>query len=390
LKSIQDEWYPWGHHHVQKNNYDIHYPNGVFVEFWLRACDRPEQVKMFRSMQITGAWFEESIEISESVKEVVSSRIGRFPRLSPAKFTIESTNPPDVEHPLFSNYKWIVPPPDVVPTKNPLEDHEGFWQPPYENIANLNIGYYEDLKKRYRDSPDWLDMYVLGKPGAMVRGQLVYYDFFKDKHVAKEPLIWSKGKLYRGWDNTGNTPACVVVQVVGRNKVQILKEFCTDRMDILDFTQWVVTECELMYPGCEYTDYADPAGESKMSSPLGGFTSNAQMMRDECGVATIPSDQNWESRKTSVQKQIGIENGLLIDPSCTRTINGFVAGYSYPEISTTGVFKEKPSKNKFSHIHDAIQYVLVKIFKSEASMAMAMQMAYMQEEHLNKIDVEGI
>jgi hypothetical protein len=113
-------------------------------------------------------------------------------------------------------------------------------------------------------------------------------------------------------------------------------------------------------------------------------------MRDECGVSTIPSDQNWESRKSSVQKQIGIDGGLLIDPECTRLINGFVAGYSYPEISTTGIYKDKPSKNKWSHIHDAVQYVFVKLFKSELARGMAIKMARLQQEHLERIDIPGI
>ena len=392
LKSISDPetgWFPWGTHRVQKNNYDFSYPNGVQVDFWLRACDRPDQARMFKSMELTGIWFEESIEIAEEVKRLCKTRIGRVPKQSPFKCSIESTNPPDVEHPLFSDYKWITPPPDVVPTRQPLEDYEGFWQPPYENSENLGVGYYEDLKKEYRDSPDWADMYILGKPGAMVRGKLVYYDFSKEKHVSKEPLVWGKGRLYRGWDNTGNTPAAVVVQVAGKNKVQVLREFCTDRMDILDFTRWVVIECNLLWPECEYVDYADPAGESKMSSPVGGFTSNAQIMR-ELGVQTIPSDQNWDARKGAVQRQIGIEYGIFVDPSCSRLINGFVAGYSYPEIATTGIFKDNPSKNKYSHVHDALQYVLVKIFQSVSAVGNMRRMAAQQQAFFEQRSVAGI
>jgi len=160
-------------------------------------------------------------------------------------------------------------------------------------------------------------------------------------------------------------------------------------MGILDFAQWVVVECNQLYPGCEYVDYADPAGESKMSNPLGGLTSNADMMRD-FGISVIPSDQNWEARKESVQRQIGREGGILIDPSCSRLTNGFVAGYSYPEIATTGVYRDKPAKNKWSHVHDSLQYVLVKIFQSEAGRSRMISMARMQEDYLEQRSVMGI
>jgi len=323
----------------------------VVVEFWFRACDRPDHAKKFKSLLTTGVWIEEASEVDPDVKRTLKGRIGRYPKLKkgeefPLEFWLETSNPMEVEHEMFSMYKWIVEPPGVVPSKPPLADHDGFWQPPYENQSNLRPGYYDKLKERYRDSPEFYDMYVLGKPGSMVKGKLVYYDFTRDKHVGKETLTWHKGKLYRGWDNTGNHPACVVLQLVSPNKIHILKEFHHDRMGILDFTQWVVIECNQLFEGATYTDYADPAGENKISKQGGELTSNGEMMR-EFGVNVIPSEQNWETRREAVQKQIGIEGGLLVDPSCTRTINGFISGYAYAQIGTTGTYKDRPLKNRY-------------------------------------------
>jgi hypothetical protein len=51
----------------------------------------------------------------------------------------------------------------------------------------------------------------------------------------------------------------------------------------------------------------------------------------------------------------------LIDPSCTRLLNGFLGGYHYKEISNSGEFYDEPDKNRFSHIHDAFQYVMVRL-----------------------------
>jgi len=389
-----EDWIPWGTSNEKHDTYIFGYPNGVVVEFWFRACDRPDHAKKFKSLLTTGVWIEEASEVDPDVKRTLKGRIGRYPKLKkgedfPLEFWLETSNPMEVEHEMFSMYKWIVEPPGVVPSKPPLADHDGFWQPPYENQSNLRPGYYDKLKERYRDSPEFYDMYVLGKPGSMVKGKLVYYDFTREKHVAKETLPWHKGRLYRGWDNTGNHPACVVLQLVSPNKIHILKEFHHDRMGILDFTQWVVIECNQLFEGASYTDYADPAGENKVASPVGGLTSNAEMMRD-FGVNVIPSDQNWEARRESVQKQIGIEGGLLVDPSCTRTINGFISGYAYGQIGTTGTYKDRPMKNRYSDVHDSIQYALVKIFRSESGRANAIKMGRQQREHFKRLTIPGI
>jgi hypothetical protein len=69
--------------------------------------------------------------------------------------------------------------PGPVPEKEPLKNHCGFWQPPYENIKNLRKGYFEDLEQDYKDHPDWLGMYVQGKPGITVTGKLIYNNFKK-------------------------------------------------------------------------------------------------------------------------------------------------------------------------------------------------------------------
>lgn len=365
------DWFPTGEHKVQRQVYLLHLPGGLEVEILFRSCDRPEDVRKFKSLELTGYWIDESIEVKEEIKRMLKNRIGRYPRLSPRKFGIETTNPPDVEHPTYSMFAWgSNPPPGPVPTGDPLPDHAGFWQPPHENIANLGPSYYDDLRAMYRDAPDWLAMYVEGKPGVTIKGKLVYHNFRRDVHVAKAPLQWKANEvLYRGWDNTGNSPAAVVLQQVQNGELQVLKEFTHDRMGIVDFTKWVVAECNTSYPGAEYVDYADPAGEAKYSRGDGGFTSSAELMR-EIGVNVRSSDNNWEARREVVETQLKLRDGLLIDPGCTRLINGFLAGYCYPEIGNTSVYRDKPAKNRFSHVHDALQYVVLKLMRSSDSVSM--------------------
>ena len=52
--------------------------------------------------------------------------------------------------------------------------------------------------------------------------------------------------------------------------------------------------------------------------------------------------------------------GLVLDPACVQLIKGFQGGYHYRRMSVSGDrYEDRPFKNKFSHIHDALQYALL-------------------------------
>ena len=369
MRTIFD-WFPFGNYIAQSSKYGsklytLKYREGYEVELLFRSCDRPDEVKKFKSMELTIYWVDESIEVVQDVKNMLKSSIGRYPKGTPAKFGIETTNPPDVDAPTYSQFKWHNPPPGPKPAGEPLEKHEGFWQKPGENEKNLGAGYYSDLRLYYRDTPDWADMYVDGKPGTLVRGKTVYNGFKRDIHEAKEPIPWTGAPLWRGWDNSGNCPACVVVQLPSANRVQVLREFHTDRDDIVTFTNNVIVECNMAFPNATFYDWGDPAGRTQFSKAKGGFTSNAELMLDECGIDVQSSEQNLVVRLAAVQKCIDMIDGLLVDPSCRRLINGFIAGYCFVEQPKgSGNYSDQPDKNRFSHPHDALQYVLLKLLSS--------------------------
>jgi len=380
------DWFDWGTYKAQPQfTYLLKYPTeGVEVELLFRSCDIDKHIRQFKSLELTGYWIDESIETKQSVTKMLKNRIGRYPRKCPVRFGIETTNPPEIEHPLYWQFDWQSPPPGPVPNGKPLINHAGFWQPPRENEINLRPGYYDDLVNDYADDPDWVAMYVDGKPGVLAVGKQIYNNFQRVRHVAKEPLKWSGSELYRGWDNTGNSPAAVVAQFPTALQCHILKEFFAERESIVDFTNRVVAECNLKFPNAEYTDYADPAGNAEFSKKEGGFTSNARLMREECGVSVLPSEQNFASRINAVDGALAKYDGLLLDPSCTRLQNGFLGGYHYPEIGNTGTFSEAPKKNKYSHVHDSLQYLLVKVLRTKA------KPSNMTKNKIHKINKQSI
>ncbi|KKM86878.1 hypothetical protein LCGC14_1274600, partial [marine sediment metagenome] len=359
LRTVR-EWFP-GAEYFEKSKYGskvmfIEHPKyGIRTELLFRSCDNPDDVKKFKSLELTGYWIDESIEVDENIKKMLKNRLGRFPKKCPVRFGIETTNPPDVEHPTYSQFQWNVPPPGPKPKIEPLVGHYGFWQPPYENAENLRPGYYDDLRNDYKDDPDWADMYIDGKPGIIIKGKLIYNNYRRDIHESKKSLVWKGGRLIRGWDNSGNIPAAVVLQTpteenrTSYDSVQVLREFTTDRENIEDFAKRVVMVCNSLYPNAKYLDFGDPAGDNQYSKGGGGFTSNSQIMLEGCGVNVYPSEQNLTMRITSVENLLKRIDGLLIDPSCVRLLNGFLGGYNYPKIGSTEWYSDKPAKNRFSH-----------------------------------------
>lgn len=371
------DWFPPGQagdYQAQRKTYNVQFSDGIECEVLFRSCDRKEDVKKFKSLELTWYWIDESIEVADEIKRMLKNRIGRYPARKDypnlkedqetPRFGTETTNPPDVTHPTYSNFSWDTNPPGPIPEGEPLKKHVGFWQPPKENEVNLRKGYYDDLRADYADHPDWVDMYIDGKPGVIAKGKLVYNNFRRDIHQASGPLIWSGQPLYRGWDDSGNIPACVVAMTPTPGRIHILNEFCSDRMNIGDFARNAVSQCNTLYPGAEWMDWDDPAGWNEYSTRKGGFTSNAKIIMESTGIEMKPSEQNISTRVNSVEDQLAKIDGMLIDPKCVRLLNGFLGGYCYPEVGNTGVFRDKPDKNRFSHVHDALQYVIVRLVRS--------------------------
>jgi len=357
------EWFPWGEHRVQPNEYTLVYPD-YEVEILFRSCDRPGDMKKFKSLEITGYWIDESIEVDEGIKRMLKNRIGRFPRKCPVRFGVETTNPPDVDVPTYWQFRWNVIPPGPKPEQEPLENHAGFWQPPGENEKNLPLDYYDQLRLDYRDYPDWVSMYIDSKPGIIVQGKPVLNNFKREYHEAKEPLVWTGGLLYVGWDHSGNCPAAVVLQVPSPRRVQVLREYYSDKLGIVDFGNEVINKINMDFPNAQLEHWGDPAGEARYSKKEGGFTSNAELLRQECDIDVRPSEQNLKVRVEAIEQPLARINGLLFDPSCRLLINGGIGGYCYPENkSIMGEFLPNILKNKYSHVWDALEYIMAHLFK---------------------------
>jgi hypothetical protein len=364
------DWFPdtvFGSYNQTDKIYRIAY-DGREIEIIFKALDTPKDVRDLLSLELTGAHVDEAREIHHDVIKGLLGRIGRYPSMkdtsgvnpfiTPPQVTL-TTNYPSREHYLYKEF-----------VEAPITGYSIYEQTQEENKHNLRPGYYEDLESDYAERPDLLKTLVRGEWGVTVRGRQVYPEFNRRFHVATRPLLsvvkeGVKGgrAIIRGWDNTGLNPACIITYINSLGQWFWVREFCGEDARIIDFAQAVHLWCAQEFPAdTEYIDIGDPAG--KIRDTLKG--SPRDYIREETGIDIQDGLQSFKIRRESVagrlSRQINGMPALVVDPGCTRTIDGFEGGYAYPEIGNSGMFKTEPEKNQYSHIHDAGQYPATILF----------------------------
>jgi len=331
-------------------------------EFVFAGLDRPKDVAKVKSLEITDFMLDEASEIVHDIFLALQGRKGRYPKIenkAAAKMNMDPqalcvSNPPDDEH-------WLVDEFD----KNPKAGYFQFLQPSGvspegENIENLPRGYYENLLEQYSSRPDLIQRYVHGKRAVVVRGKAVYqFEFSRPEHVSTQPLVWPEGKkILRGWDASGNVPAAVVGWLTPSGRWDIAKEFVTDRAGIRDFGQRLTAWCRSEFPDAEYIDVGDPATFAEFSDPHGGLTSNAKILKAECGVDMKKGVQAFRIRRDALGERLAKRGRLLIyGPGAPRLAAGLEGGYSFPQLSDNRGYGGDPIKNQYSHVVEAAQYL---------------------------------
>ncbi len=378
----EDEWgkFAWSvpyTHHIKKGELDL--------EVIFLALDRPEDVKKLLSLELTGVWINEAREIPKSIIDATTMRVGRYPSMrdgGPSWYgVIADTNPPDTDHwwsilageSVMPDYitkqeaKMLVKPDNWIfynqpPAMLEIKDKEGHLDryednKDRENGKNLTHAYYSNIIRGKTKS--WIDVYVLNKLGQIEDGKPVYEMFRRDVHVAKSDVaIMKDTSIYVGID-FGLTPACVFGQRV-RGRWLIIDELVAEDMGILRFSDLMKQKMAEYLPR-NFVIFGDPAGDHRAQTDE---STPFQILRGR-GISARPAPSNdvmlrLESVNVTLSRMVDGESGILIDPKCINIIKGFDGGYNYRRMQVSGErYEDKPNKNRFSHIHDALQYMLL-------------------------------
>lgn len=357
--------------------------NTIYIEFgdvrseWLLIpLDNPEDQARLLSLQLTGAWASEAIEMDVGLMSPLAGRCGRYPGANLGGATwhgiIADTNMPSEGSPWHKlmtmpppdwsifiqpggmsdnaeNLEWLLQTPETLklPVDSPIRKAQG--RKYYERFIRSN-------------SPDWCKRYVHALFGDDPSGSAVFRESFRRTwHCAEDVTPVSGYPLLVGLD-FGRDPCAVICQPDHRGRLLVLEELIAEDIGLELQLQRVIRPALLTerYIGRPVYIVGDPAGRQR--STLYEETSFDLIKRN--GLMAYPAPTNDVDKRIAAVESwlLGSRDGgpaMLIDQDrCPTLIRALSGGYKYGR-TRQGVRKPNPDKNEYSHIADALQYACV-------------------------------
>lgn len=345
----------------------------IDMEILFIALDKPRDIAKLLSLELTGAFVNETKEVQKEVVDTLTSRVGRYPSMRDGGPTWSGvwcdTNAPsdmhfwaELEKDPPMGWKFFVQPSALLEDDSAPNGYRP--NPKAENIANLPGGHQYYLNLVAGKDANWVRAYVLNNFAATMAGKPVFGgDWNEQLHVNPLPLIPIKGhEVVVGLD-FGLTPAAVFTQMVD-GRLRVLDELAAKRMGL---EQFLISDV-LQLIGQKYYDYniffsGDPSGMK------GSDTDERTCFQvlSKLGLRAAPAfANNLEARLGSVRgfltRLVGGKPAMLVSPTCRGLINGFNGEYMYAKLQLSGEtrYRDKPEKNQASHVHDACQYACMR------------------------------
>ncbi len=395
LKDIQQIFGPIIDYRVSESTVYIR-QGDIHCEILLIPLDTPDDQKRLLSSQLTGAYFNEFVEVDPVFISGALGRCGRYPsqlRGRPNWFGVfADSNPGTEDSPYYEilkvelpeSYGYFEQPPPLLRddggnvTENPLA----------ENITYLPGGYDYYWTLLNGASPEWSERFVFGQWGESLQGQAVFKNTFKDTfHVAKGPLTPSVGHaLIIGMD-FARAPAAIVMQVDHVGRLLVLQEVYEENMGVEKFVRdrLMPVVFSPRFQGKPMYIVGDPSGIKKSEI---GERSVFTMIRG-LGFEAIPAQtNNIKPRLDAVEKWLLMqregEAAILFDPEgCPELITALKHKYRY-RARKDGELEDKPHKVRpWADLADALQYGCL----GTAQNLMGKVMRRMQRQDFKKPDM---
>lgn len=190
-----------------------------------------------------------------------------------------------------------------------------------------------------------------------------YYPEFKyDFHVAQSRLKPDPNRpLELGFDY-GLTPATLICQTTAKGQILVLREIQSWDCGMRNHAKVLMGDLAAFYPEYERNCVGDPAGNQR--SQADEKTAN-EILAQDFGLYVEPGALSQTERSEAIRWFLTnlTPDGkpmLLIDPSCTTLITGFMGGYHRKQIGER--ILDEPDKNDYSHLMDCMAYVAAKVY----------------------------
>jgi hypothetical protein len=176
----------------------------VDLELVFLALDKPKDIKKLKSLELTGIWANEAVEILFSIISMATGRVNRFPSKRDGGSNwaglIADTNSCDIDNWWYKmseeekpeNWEFFSQPAALLKTP------DGYIPNPLaENINNLSGGFDYYLNQLPGKPKEWVKVFIENKFGSSDPGNLVYGDYSILNHTDKvfnpdlKHIIWT-------------------------------------------------------------------------------------------------------------------------------------------------------------------------------------------------------
>lgn len=347
----------------------------VNSEWIFIPLDDPEDQRRLLSMQLTGAWISEAIEVDVDLISPLAGRCGRFPSAamggctwfgwvadtnmpsenSPWYKLMELDTPPDIQvfiqpggmAPDAENLQWLMQTPETLklPENDPRRTAQG-------------RSYYERFIRS--NSEAWCRRYVHAKYGNDPSGSAVFGDSFKSSFHVVENLEPDQGHTLLVGQDFGRNPWSIICQLDHKGRLKVLEEApASDTGLEQHLTRTLIPMlAQDRYMGKRVAIIGDPAGKAKDNLYEENSFDLIKRYRFSCFPApTNDLDPRIRSIETLLLQQRDGGPAIMFDKArCPKLIQAMSGAYRFAR-ARTGIMKPTPDKNDFSHVVDALQYV---------------------------------
>lgn len=357
------------HHHIEAGD--------VILEVFFLALDDQADVKLVRSLEVTGWWFNEVEFIPKIIFDECESRTGRYPAMKDGGCSwdgvIADMNTPNEDN-------WILqmtgdaPLPDEMPEEEKalmvwppewgyhvqpsalLENKDATGKvigyslnPNAENLKWLKQGYYE--QKMLGKSAQWIRTRLMNIVSFITDGDPVWTNV-KETHFSKVSLPFRQDREVIVSVDAGRArPCAIIAQEIG-DRIQIQREFRRYNSPAPKFAPELKSFLEQNYRGARVRFTGDPKGFDKGQATDDSYWSVFESYGMKVTPPVIKMNQ-IDLRVSAVSDSLE-RNRILVAPECTTLRHALMGKYAYKKLDTG---EAEPIKDKFSDVADCLQYL---------------------------------
>ncbi|MCR9093446.1 MAG: TerL [bacterium] len=332
-------------------------------------------IQMIAGFKLTGAWVNEASGTAKAILDTLGKRVGRYPLPTEGgvrctwKGVLLDTNAMDESHWYYKlaeedkprGWTFFRQPGALIEKPGEGRLGKSLWviNSEAENLANVGEDYYLDGLEGIDD--DWIRVKLGNEYGFTVDGKPVHPEYVDSVHCLKEPPEVRDAPIFLGQDY-GRTPATVVAQFdESQGRTVAIAEFYDEDISAQSYAPELKLWLDRKFKGLPIGGgWGDPAGgDGNQSTDL----TPIQIMCDN-GIPIEPAPTNDPLlRRGAVRgplKRMAFDGlpSLFVSPDCRMLRKGLMGGYCYRKLRTVdGHYSEKPDKNEYSHLVEALEYL---------------------------------